>query len=251
MLGSGFTRRPAKSGGSMLTRGLALLSAYRSDERELSQTELAKRTGLPKPTVHRLVAELVECGALERSRHGVQLGQWLYLLGARVPRIGLLRAVSQPYLDRLHELTREHTCLSVHGGDEAVDVAWSGRTPWRNMVGDAQRGTVSPAAMLALLAGDTDGGPIVAQAKLNEWLRAEIPAQRERRGTDFRLTSTAAAVSVFDVPVAVMSVVGPSDRFDCGATGSALRTTVSALARRLSATTEFCDWLADSPSASV
>lgn len=38
---------PAKSCGSMLTRGLALLAAYRTGEQDHSQIELARRTGLP------------------------------------------------------------------------------------------------------------------------------------------------------------------------------------------------------------
>lgn len=225
----------------MLTRGLALLSAYRSTERELSQTELARRTGLPKPTVHRLVAELVECGALERVRTGVRLGQWLYLLGARAPRISLLRSVSQPYLDRLHELTREHVCLSVHGGDEAVDVAWSGPAPWRGNFGAAYRGTTSPAALRALHAGKDDTGPFLAHIVIERSLSADIPTPRGTSTKHFRLAGTAAPVSVFGDAVAAISVVGLADRFDSETSGSYLRGTVGALAHRLALTTVFCD----------
>ena len=225
----------------MLTRGLALLGAYRSTERELSQTELARRTGLPKPTVHRLVAELVEYGALERARAGVRLGQWLYLLGTRAPRISLLRSVSQPYLDRLHELTREHVCLSVHGDEEAVDIAWSGAAPWRTVFGSSYRGTVSPAALRALVAGEDDTGPFLAHTVIERSLNADIPAPRGALARHFRLAGTAAPVSVFGDVVAAISVVGLTDRFDNATNGSHLRSTVGTLARRLALTTVFSD----------
>ena len=47
---------------STLARGLSLLAAFRPGEIWLSNAELARRTGLSRPTVSRLGATLVELG---------------------------------------------------------------------------------------------------------------------------------------------------------------------------------------------
>lgn len=231
----------------MLTRGLALLAAYRAGELELSQTELARRTGLPKPTVHRLVAELVEWGALERSRTGVRLGQWLYLLGVSAPRIRLLRAVGQSYLDRLCELTHEYVCLSVLGGHEALDIASAGSMAWFGAQRDTRWGTMSRAATRALVADPAGPRVFTAQAPIGRLAPGPIPAPRSGSPVPRQLTSVAAPVIVFGYPVAAVSVVGPAGGFDPRATGAAVQTTVTAFARKLALTEIFGEQLAENP----
>ena len=53
-------------GTTVTSRALSLLGAFDQRHRILSLTELAGRAGLPMPTAHRLVGELVEWGALIR-----------------------------------------------------------------------------------------------------------------------------------------------------------------------------------------
>ena len=53
-------------GASVTARALALLGAFDEKHRRLTLTELADRAGLPVPTAHRLVGELVAWGALAR-----------------------------------------------------------------------------------------------------------------------------------------------------------------------------------------
>jgi DNA-binding IclR family transcriptional regulator len=228
----------SKSGGSMLTRGLALLAAYRTGEVELSQTELARRTNLPKPTVHRLVAELVEWQALERTKAGVRLGPWLYLLGENVPRISMLRSASQPYLDRLHELTGEFACLSVLGRGGVLDVAWAGLAPWRYAPQEAPRGTTSVAASKALLAGGSGPRPAVVHglARHVAPLSQRVPTLGANR---FRLASVAMVVCVSDGVVGAVSVVGRADRFDAKNTETHVRATATAVGRRLALNSVF------------
>ena len=50
-------------GTTVTSRALSLLGAFDQRHRILSLTELAGRAGLPMPTAHRLVGELVEWGA--------------------------------------------------------------------------------------------------------------------------------------------------------------------------------------------
>lgn len=98
----------------MLARGLSLLDAFASGDPELSLAELAERTGLAKPTVHRLLGELVEWGAVERAGRGhYRLATKLFRLGQLVPRHRVLRQAALPHLQELHEISRENVHLAV------------------------------------------------------------------------------------------------------------------------------------------
>lgn len=66
-----------------LARGLELLSCYRPSEVELTNTDFAERTGLPKATVSRLTYTLSKLGYLAA---GPRTGS--YRLGAGVLRLG-------------------------------------------------------------------------------------------------------------------------------------------------------------------
>jgi DNA-binding IclR family transcriptional regulator len=101
---------------SVLARGLSLLNAFGAADVELTLSELAARTGLPKPTAHRLLGELVTWGGLERTGTGYRLGMRLFLLGQRVPRPRGLREAALPYLEDLYEASHENIHLAVFDG---------------------------------------------------------------------------------------------------------------------------------------
>ena len=73
---------------SVLDRIIAILDAVRESRGSISITELAARTALPKSTVSRLVAAMIQQRYLERTEDGVTLGLRLFELGAHasVPR---------------------------------------------------------------------------------------------------------------------------------------------------------------------
>jgi DNA-binding IclR family transcriptional regulator len=52
---------------SIVRRAFRLLGASGAGDRALTLAELATRTGIPKPSVHRLAGELLGLGALERG----------------------------------------------------------------------------------------------------------------------------------------------------------------------------------------
>ena len=64
--GGRMTRTPATPR-TVTSRVLAILGAFASERRELGLVEISRRTGLAVSTTHRLVGELLEGGALERS----------------------------------------------------------------------------------------------------------------------------------------------------------------------------------------
>ena len=79
----------------MLERGVHILQAFRPQGGTLSLATLIERTGLPKPTVHRIAEELRELGLLERQPVGYRLGLGLFELGELVPAKADLREIAE------------------------------------------------------------------------------------------------------------------------------------------------------------
>lgn len=97
----------------MLGRGLSLLTAFQQGDDALSLAELARRTGIPKGTAHRLIAELADLGFLERVGTGLRLGMPLFELGQLAPQQRGIREAAAPYLADLREATEETVHLAV------------------------------------------------------------------------------------------------------------------------------------------
>lgn len=69
----------ARPGIEVINRAVDILAAFaRGAEMTLSLAEIARRTGLPKPTIHRLLAALDVVGLVVRTDHGYQLGIRLF-----------------------------------------------------------------------------------------------------------------------------------------------------------------------------
>ena len=71
---------------STVARIAALLTAFRPGDDALGISELARRTGLPKSSVHRLTGGLLAHGLLERDSAGVRLGLKLFEIGQLATR---------------------------------------------------------------------------------------------------------------------------------------------------------------------
>jgi DNA-binding IclR family transcriptional regulator len=108
-------------GASVTSRALALLGGFDEAHRRLTLTALAERAGLPLPTAHRLVAELVEWGALARTTSGEYVvGRRLWDIGLLAPvQAGLVEAAS-PYLHDLYGATLATVHLAVRDGDAVL-----------------------------------------------------------------------------------------------------------------------------------
>src|SRR5664279_612712 len=107
---------------SVLERGMSLLWAFDPDRPELGISELARRTGLPKSTTHRLAGELVRLGLLEQAGPRLRLGLRLFELGQLVPRQRTLRDAALPFMEDLREATQNSVHLAVLEGIEVVYV---------------------------------------------------------------------------------------------------------------------------------
>ena len=105
---------------SVLERVFAILDSFSAEEPELTLAELALRTAIPKPTVHRLAGILTEQRLLKRTDHGFRLGIHLFELGELVTEQHDLRDASLPFLEELFELTHETIHLGVLDGNQVL-----------------------------------------------------------------------------------------------------------------------------------
>ena len=110
-------------GATVTSRALALVGAFDEEHRRLTLTELAHRAGLPVPTAHRLVGELVEWGALARTSSGdYVIGRRLWDLGLLAPHQAGLVELASPYLHDLYGATLATVHLAVREGTEVLYV---------------------------------------------------------------------------------------------------------------------------------
>ncbi|MFF5480049.1 IclR family transcriptional regulator [Streptomyces sp. NPDC012935] len=104
----------------MLEKAAIILECFSPSGGPYRLSELSERTGLPKPTVHRLAADLVRLGWLERSGPEYRLGAKLFELGSLVPHRLDLREAALPFLQDLFEATRETVHLGIREGLDVV-----------------------------------------------------------------------------------------------------------------------------------
>lgn len=107
---------------SALERGIAVLRCFSSIERQLSNTDLSQRTGIPKPTVTRLSATLVALGLLRQdaATESFELGAGVVSI-AQAFLSGLdVRARARPHMQALADTTHGSVYLAVRDGLEMV-----------------------------------------------------------------------------------------------------------------------------------
>jgi DNA-binding IclR family transcriptional regulator len=120
-MGDAESERIGPTRSSVLDRTLDIIEGFGCDERTLTLAELARRTALPKPTVHRLIGQLVDRGFLSRTPDGrFTLGMRLFEVGARVPFPRQLRLVALPFMEELFESFQETVHLGVLDGAEVL-----------------------------------------------------------------------------------------------------------------------------------
>lgn len=113
---SGGSRDP---GTSVTSKALRVLSAFESTKSPMTLTVIAERSGLAASTAHRLVGELVEWGALERtSSSRYQIGIRLWELAQSAGR--QLRESARPWVQDLAALTNQSVMISVRQGRDSL-----------------------------------------------------------------------------------------------------------------------------------
>jgi len=238
---------------SMVGRTAVVLAVFDLVHTPLGLSEIARRSALPKATVHRLAGQLVDHGFLERDGDGYRLGVLLFELGQRVPRSRVLRDAALPFLEDLFVASRETVHLAVQVGTNVMYIDKlvghsSGRTPSEVAGRFPLHCTATGKAILANLpAEELDEyvcrplGRITRHTiVVPDVLRADLVAARragwavEREETMIGYVSVAAPI--FDRagrPLGALSVTAPSRRFDPDRFGPTVRTAARGLTRVL------------------
>lgn len=111
---------PEEARESVAGRISLIIDAFDVTSPSLSLSQLTKRTGLPKSTVHRMADQLVHLRWLERSPNGYRLGIRFFEVGGLVAARGHLRERSLPFLQDLQASSRAAVHLGVLDGGDVV-----------------------------------------------------------------------------------------------------------------------------------
>lgn len=105
----------------MIHRVVRILSAFTDDGPALQLRGLARETGLPLSTVHRMVSELEVEGLIEWDNDGkLRHGYRLWELASRGSRAADLREAALPMMEELLAMVGHHVQLAVLEGTDVL-----------------------------------------------------------------------------------------------------------------------------------
>lgn len=225
--------RPAPGTSTVLGKVVAVLEAFTPEDHELSLAELTSRTGLAKPTLHRMLGDLIGARLVERTPVGYRLGRHLFELGMRASVERRLLEVAVPFLQDLYERTHETVHLGVREGHEVVYVSKIGShrqasTPSRvggrmplhcTAIGKALLAHGGPEMRRQVLTGALERrtprtltAPGLLDRQLDRVLESGVAFELEE-STVGVLCIAAPVLDADDLPIAAVSVAGPVARF--------------------------------------
>jgi len=241
---------PGRSSGpvSVLQRILAILDAVKESPRSITITDIAARTGMPKSTVSRLVAELTVQRYLERTDEGVELGLRLFELGARASLPRRLLAAAAPVIRNLRQVTGERVGLWVQQGTDMVSIAAvAGRLPMLPTCAGMRSPALTTASGKAYLAFCTDQGivdrisaPLFDDAADHfrselDSVRAAVVAMDMEVSYPGILAVASPVLAADRVVLGAISVAGPSGGMDPDRVAPLVRAAGVTVTRRLTA----------------
>ena len=118
---------PEKPGGgpghgespSILAKAFAVLGAFNDRERVLTLTEISRKSGLPKSTVHRLLQRLGALDVIEPHGSGYRLGIKLLQMVSSMP-VDSMRELALPHMAQLQAWSKASVHFGVLRGNEVV-----------------------------------------------------------------------------------------------------------------------------------
>ena len=114
--------------GTVLGKVMLVLHAFTLDDSVLGLAELARRTEIPKGTLHRVLADMAAVRLLDRLPDGYRLGGQLFELGMRASVERSLIEVAIPFMEDLNVHVQETVNLGVLDGTEVVYLSKLGGT---------------------------------------------------------------------------------------------------------------------------
>jgi DNA-binding IclR family transcriptional regulator len=241
---------PALSADSILGKAFAILSAFSRGARMLSLSQISRLSGIPKSTTHRVLAMLVELGAVERNGTEYWMGDVMFSHGSRSPEVAL-RGAALIHLEALFHETHQMVHFAVLRKQE---VLYLERLSANSLASPTSVGSRLPAhltgvgkALLAFASTHTINGYLdrrlsartAASITNSESLRHEL-ARIRSRGIAFDhaeaadgLNCVAAPVRIGEHAVAAVSVAFPASAGSGQNLIDPVRTTALRIARSL------------------
>jgi IclR family pca regulon transcriptional regulator len=178
---AGDNERPADYVQS-LARGLAVVKAFDAEHPELTLSDVARATGLPRAAARRFLLTLVDLGYVRTDGRMFALRPRVLDLGyAYLSSLGLPE-VAQPHLERLGAAVHESCSVSVLDGDEVVYVA---RVPTRRIMRVAiSVGTRFPAYATSM-------GRVLLAGQSDDWITGYLASAKLRPLTSRTITDPA------------------------------------------------------------
>lgn len=113
----------SQRGESMIERVVRVLEAFKDSGGSLTASEIARQTGIPTPSAHRIVTELADLGILDRdSDRRVRVGMRLWETVARSSGVLSLREAALPYLEDLRAVVNAPTLLSILDHNDVLNI---------------------------------------------------------------------------------------------------------------------------------
>jgi DNA-binding IclR family transcriptional regulator len=238
------------------SRVLGLLGAFDPGAPSLSLTELAQRAQLAVPTAHRLVAELVEWGALVRLPSGqYMVGRRIWDLALLAPVNAGIREIASPFLYDLYATTLATVHLAERDGTEVLyldRLAGRASVPVVSRVGSRLPMHATAVGKVLLAAAPVDvqrhvfGNltrvtpfTVTQAGVLAQQLRRVVAEGYAQTTEEMSLGACSLAVPIRDakgVVVAALGLVVPSLKRDRPRLVAALQVTAQGISRRIAQT---------------
>ncbi|MGN9837089.1 IclR family transcriptional regulator [Nonomuraea sp. H19] len=203
----------AERTGPVVARALQILAAFTPDRRALTLSELSRHSGLPVSTAHRLAADLVAWGALERDPAGCyHIGLRLWEIGSLAPRGLGLREAALPFLEDLSQVTRENVQLAVREGTEVVFVeriAGSKAVPVLTRVGGRFALTATGVGLVLLAHAPADVREQVLAGPIKRYTERTLVTPHQLRAALADTRARGYAISDRQVTMDAVSVAAP------------------------------------------
>src|ERR1043166_8393431 len=126
-----------------LARGLRVIEAFNRERRQLTLSDVARAVELPRASVRRTLATLVQLGYAETDDRMLRLTPRILSLARGYLSSDAISALPQPAVERLSEEVAEGCSAAVRDGDDVIMIAHA--TPKRVIDVSAQIGLRFPA----------------------------------------------------------------------------------------------------------
>jgi len=240
---------PGTAAPSVLWKAFDVLGAFSHRHRVLTLAQIVRYTGMPKSTVHRVLAMLADVGAVEQADGGYRIGLRMFTLGALPPEAAL-REAALVHLEELHRYTGQTLHFAVLRG---ADVIYLEKLPGRKgiptpaIIGDRLPAhcTAVGKALLTFSGDETVAGALAGPLRRRTarslltagQVRSQLAAIRvsgfalDREESADGLACVAVPVLVRDQAVAAVSVAFPASAGSGEVLVNPLRQAAAAISR--------------------